>query len=146
MKNLALTVLVFILTVTAHAQTDKEKVIQVVNTYFKGYTAGDTIMLKEAFHPDFHLSWISPWHKGDEAFKQVDRAGLLAFFGPDWSNLEIESRLDATEVGNSSATAKATVTLKGIVVWTDYLSLLKINERWWIVSKISEGKKLPKTN
>lgn len=134
-----------ILAFTAQAQTDREKVVEVVNTYFEGYTVGDTTMLKEAFHPDFHLSWISPWHTGDEAFKQVDRAGLLAFFGPNWSNLEIESVLDGVEVSKDAATAKATVTLKGIVVWTDYLSLLKISDRWWIVSKISEGKKLPKT-
>lgn len=129
---------------SSFAQSEQVKVKEVVQTYFDGYAAGDTTMLKEAFHPDFHLSWINPWDKAGRPFKQVDRKGMFKFFGSNWSDLVITSSIDEIEVSEFAATAKATVTLKGIVVWTDYLSLLKINERWWIVSKISEGEIMAK--
>lgn len=116
MKSLTFILFSFVLIFPGYSQTEEEKVTEVVNIYFKGYTAGDTTLLKEAFHPNFHLSWISPWHQGDEAFKQVDRNGLFAFFGSNWSNLDIESKLNSVEVSRDAATAKATVTLKGIVV------------------------------
>lgn len=144
MKLIASILLSLIFILPSYSQTKEEQVKEVINTYFKGYSAGDTIVLKEAFHPSFHLSYISPWHQGEEAFKQVDRDGMFAFFGPNWSNLEIESVINEFAVSRHAATAKATVTLKGIVIWTDYLSLLKIDDRWWIVSKISEGKRIKK--
>jgi len=128
-----------LLSLSVFGQDEKTAVEKVVQTYFEGYSAGDSTILKEAFHPNFHLTWISPWHKGEEAFQQVDRAGMFEFFGNNWSNLKISSTLDEVVVSKDAATAKATVVLKGIVTWTDYLSLLKINNRWWIVSKISEG-------
>jgi hypothetical protein len=144
MKTNLLIIVLTLFAIPVFSQGQKSAVEKVVQTYFDGYSAGDTTMMKEAFHPDFHLSWIDPWRKGDEAFKQVDRKGLFAFFGPSWSNLEISASLDEVVVSENAATAKATVTLKNIVIWTDYLSLLKINDRWWIVSKISEGKIVPK--
>lgn len=144
MKVLSLILFSFIFILPAYSQTEEEKVKAVINTYFEGYTAGDSTLLKEAFHPAFHLSYISPWHQGEDAFKQVDRAGMFAFFGPNWSNLEIESVINEVAVSRHAATAKATVTLKGIVIWTDYLSLLKIDDRWWIVAKISEGERIKK--
>lgn len=128
-----------LMALSVFGQGEKAAVEKVVNTYFKGYNAGDSTILKEAFHPNFHLTWVSPWHKGEEAFKQVDRAGMFAFFGNNWSDLKISSTLDEVVVSKDAATAKATVILQGIVTWTDYLSLLKIKDRWWIVSKISEG-------
>lgn len=144
MKRNLLIIVIAVFTFPVLAQDGQSEVERVIQTYFDGYSAGDTTVMKEAFHPDFHLSWIDPWRKGEEAFKQVNRAGLFAFFGPNWSKLEITATLDEVTVGENSSTAKATVTLKNIVIWTDYLSLLKINERWWIVSKISEGKITPK--
>lgn len=120
------------------AQDATEAVKSVVENYFQGYIEGDTSKLKEVFHEDFHLSWINP--SRDRPFRQVDRMGLLAFFGPSWKTLTISAKLLDTKVYNESAYALADVRIHGQVIWTDHISLLKIKDRWWIVSKISEGR------
>lgn len=113
---------------------------ETVETYFKGYKEGNKELLKTVFHPDFQLSWIDPWNKGAAAYQHVDRAGLFSFFGPDWKNLKITATMSDLQVSGNAAICKATVKIDGMVTWTDYISMLKINGRWWIVSKISDGK------
>ena len=115
---------------------------ETVETYFDGYKKGSPEILKKVFHPNFHLSWASPWHKGDEKFQQVDREGMFAFFGPEWKNLTITASISDMKIDGNMAVCTAVVELKGIVVWTDYISMLKINGTWWIVSKVSDGKLL----
>lgn len=117
---------------------DEQEIINKVEEYFEGYTNGDSTMLKEVFHKDFRLSWKDPW---ENKLAHVDRSGLFKFFGPDWSNLEIETKIKEVSVAENSAYCRALVTLKGIVVWTDHISFLKLpDNRWWIISKVSEGK------
>jgi len=71
----------------------------------------------------------------------VNRSGLFKFFGANWSKLEIESKIEQVVTVGNSAYCLATVTLKGIVVWTDHISLLRLpDNRWWIISKVSQGK------
>lgn len=117
---------------------DNQEIITKVEEYFEGYTKGDSTMLKEVFHKDFRLSWKDPWQN---KLAHVDRSGLFKFFNPQWSNLEIETKIEEVTVAKNSAYCRALVTLKGIVVWTDHINLLKLAEdRWWIISKVSEGK------
>lgn len=117
---------------------DEQEVIKKVGEYFEGYAKGDSIILKEVFHKDFRLSWRDPWQN---KLAHVDRSGLFKFFNREWSNLEIETKIEEVDVAKNSAYCRAIVTLKGIVVWTDHISLLKLpDERWWIISKVSEGK------
>lgn len=113
---------------------------ETVETYFKGYKNGDPEILKTVFHPTFQLSWISPWHKGNDAFKKVNREGMFDFFDENWKNLKIISSIKELQTDGNVAYCKAIVVLEGIVTWTDYISMLKINGKWWIVSKVSDGK------
>ncbi|WP_299111546.1 nuclear transport factor 2 family protein [uncultured Winogradskyella sp.] len=136
-----LIILCFLVTGTTDAQSTqaKEEVINTVKTYFEGYKAGNPELLKEVFHENFHLSWSDPWR--DNAFFQVNREGMFKFFNADWSKLDISSEILETKVYTNSAYCLAKVTLKGIVVWTDHINLLKLDDgKWWIVSKTSEGK------
>lgn len=120
------------------AANGEREVIKKVEEYFEGYAKGDSVLLKEVFHKDFRLSWRDPWRN---TLEHADRSGLFNFFGTDWSNLKIESRIEEVAAAENSAYCRAVVTLKGIVVWTDHISLLKLpDDRWWIISKVSEGK------
>jgi len=51
-----------------------------------------------------------------------------------WESMKILS-LDMTE---TTASAKVTMTMP-TVRWVDYLSLVKIDGRWWIVNKVFHG-------
>ncbi|MEQ8908146.1 MAG: nuclear transport factor 2 family protein [Vicingaceae bacterium] len=110
-----------------------------IKDYFDGYTRGDTVLLKHVFHPTFHLSWISPWTKGKNAFQQVDREEMFSFFGPNWQRNKINCSILETKIHDKMALVKARVEIEGVVVWIDYINLLQIDGRWWIVSKTSVG-------
>ena len=116
----------------------EQEVIKKVEEYFEGYAKGDSILLKKVFHEDFRLSWRDPWR---HTLAHADRSGLFNFFGSHWSNLKIESEIEEVATTENSAYCRAKVTLKGMVIWTDHISLLKLpDDRWWIISKVSEGK------
>src|SRR5690606_520450 len=119
------------------SQTLDQEVRGTVNAYFAAYEKGDTMALKEVFHKDFHLSWLDPWT--NNAFSQVDRKGMFAFFGPEWKNLDISGTIIEIDIDGNAAYCRAKVEIKGIVIWTDLISLLKMNGRWCIVSKVSTG-------
>lgn len=120
-------------TATAQSEDDQAAVQKTVETYFDGYTRGDTTTLATVFHPDFELKWLSR-----NQYRNVDREGMFAFFGPDW-NHEITSEILSIDITGTAAMAKVDVTLVGMVKWIDYISLLKIGGKWWIVHKLSHG-------
>ena len=140
MKTIITVAALFVAFISTAQKTETHSPKVAVETYFDGYKKGDTTILKKVFHPSFHLSWLSPWAKGDQAFKQVDRSGMFAFFGPNWKNNKINCRIIDTQQQASMAWVKARVEIEGIVIWTDYINLLKIGRQWWIVSKVSVGK------
>lgn len=122
----------------AQIAEEKQEVLKVIETYFEGYKAGNPEILKKVFHKDFNLCWSDPWR--NNAFFQVDREGMFQFFNADWSNLKINSEILESKVLKNSAYCLARVTLEGIVIWTDHINLLKLQDgKWWIVSKVSEG-------
>lgn len=139
-RNVILAILLFGLSVQfGNGQSNSvSEVEKTVGIYFDGYKAGDANVLKTVFHENFRLSWSDPW-KGN-ILMQVDREGLFEFFGPQWSTLKISTEILETKVLDRSAHCLAKITLEGIVVWTDHINLLKLDDgKWWIVSKISEG-------
>ncbi|MBA4745988.1 MAG: nuclear transport factor 2 family protein [Muricauda sp.] len=120
------------------SHTVQSHIQKIVERYFEGYAIGDSTVLKEVFHQDFRLSWKDPWRN---QLTHVDRSGLFSFFDANWSKLSISSEINEIQVFNNSAYCRATVTLEGIVAWLDHINLLKLeNGRWWIVSKVSEGR------
>ena len=129
----------FIGTASAQHKGDEDAVKKVIQTYFDGYAKGDSTILGEAFHPSFKLSWVDPWRG---RFQTVNRSGMYRFFSPNWRNLTISSEIKSVTVYKQSAYVTADVTLKGIVRWFDLITLLKVDSRWWIVSKVSEGESL----
>lgn len=140
-KRTITTILVVALSYLGLAQeehNDRSKIQHIVERYFEGYAKGDSTILKEVFHQDFRLSWKDPWRN---RLSHEDRPGLFAFFDVNWSKLSIRSEIKEIQVFENSAYCRATVTLEGIVTWLDHINLLKLqNGRWWIVSKVSEGK------
>lgn len=119
---------------------------QAVEKYFEYYIAGDTNGLKEVFHEDFTLSYISPWEKGKAAYKKVSRAQMMRFFNANWSKLSISCTKNDVEIKDNIAHCTAVVRIDGILEWTDYITMIKIESNWWIISKSSTGKILKRHN
>lgn len=113
---------------------DEDAVRAVLELYFDGYTRGDTETLSQAFHPDSHIKYIT----GRGQYANWTRAEFFNVFDENW-NYTITSQIYDIDVTGTAAGAKVSVTLEGIITWTDYVNLLKIDDRWQIVHKISHG-------
>lgn len=109
-----------------------EKVLQV---YFDGLYEGDTKKLGEAFHPASHL------YSADSDGKAADLPRA------DWFKL-VESRPSAKSKGSARADRIVSIDFSGPATaiakvecqippryFTDYLTLLKVDGRWQVISK-----------
>ena len=111
----------------------------VIQNYFEGYQKADVTLIKRAFHPDTRLL-------------SVDQGKLDVTEMKDWlKNLEDrqlrgdvrEGKLTIVSIDqtNESAIVKLKIEFKTFE-FTDYLSLLKVEEKWIIVGKIYDYKPL----
>ena len=109
-----------------------EKVLQV---YFDGLYEGDTKKLGEAFHPSAHL------YSADAGGKAADLPRA------DWFKA-VESRPSGKEKGSARADRIVSIDFAGPATafakvecqlppryFTDYLTLLKVDGRWQVISK-----------
>ncbi len=109
-----------------------EKVLQI---YFDGLYEGDTKKLGEAFHPASHL------YSADSNGKAADLPRA------DWFKA-VESRPSAKSKGSARADRIVSIDFSGPATaiakvecqippryFTDYLTLLKVDGRWQVISK-----------
>jgi len=126
----------FSLVHAAEPSGDEAAVRETIQYYLDGYAAGDVTKLKMAFRQDVVIKYISPWNG---KYSEFTMAQLNEFMGQLPKTWDVSSRIDSVDVHGNAAAAKVTAKIAGSVVWTDYLSLLKIEDRWWIIGKISHG-------
>lgn len=117
----------------ATESADKEQINLVVRNYVEGMVFADEALLRQAFHPacriigHYHkeLEWLSL----DEFVSAINSEGPAATSTtPFWEVLSIDITGDAAAV-------KVVDDYVGMR-FTDYLSLLKIDERWTIINKL----------
>ena len=120
----------------AHEATSEIAAIeQTLQTYFDGLYEGDTTKLAAAFHPAAHLYGIG----SDGAAMDMPRADWLAMVGgrPSAKSRASERRDRIVSIdfsGPNTAFAKVECQLPPRY-FTDYLTLLKVDGRWQIISK-----------
>jgi hypothetical protein len=114
---------------------DDASVREVVNTYLHGLKFNDVESFRKAFWPQAKLLFVGKdggvgqltqedWYKGFAGSAGKEEAGDL--------------RIAAVEVTHDAASVKVVEDYPGkpATRYTDYISLLKISGRWWIVNKI----------
>ena len=120
----------------AHEATSEIAAIeQTLQTYFDGLYEGDTAKLGAAFHPAAHLYGVGT----DGAALDMPRADWLAMVGgrPSAKSKGSERRDRIVSIdfsGPTTAFAKVECQLPPRY-FTDYLSLLKLDGRWVVISK-----------
>lgn len=111
---------------------DEAAVRTVVDRYLHGLKFNDTLSLREAFWPEARLFYINR----TGAMGQWTQATWYASFAGSVGHEEQgELRITALEVTRDIATVKV-VEDYARTRYTDYLSLLRIQGRWWIVNKV----------
>ena len=120
---------------------DEAAVREVMNLYFTGFAKADFEMLGRAFHPDcdfFRLGKdgaveklnVSKWYEGLKRFPP----GLL-------ENLNPEMKVLSVAVDGEIACVKTRFVFPQNI-YTDFLTLLKANGKWSIVTKTLSAKEI----
>ncbi len=111
--------------------TEQQAIRAVIDLYFRGHASGQAEYFRQAFHADARLSFIR-----DGALTQWPAADYIARAGGQPAADEDQRRrhIDFIDLSGDAAIAKVTLDYPQ-VRFTDYLSLLKVDGRWQIISK-----------
>lgn len=116
------------------AQTlDKEHISIVVRNYVEGMVFADEVLLRQAFHPDCRI--IGHYHNELEWLPLNDFISAIKAEGPAAKDVNPFWQTVSVDVTGDAAAVKVIDDYLGMR-FTDYLSLLKIKERWMIVNKV----------
>jgi Putative lumazine-binding len=116
------------------AQTpDKDLVKQSIETYFDGWMTGDTLKLGKVMHATCHLKFMK-----DNQLQVLDRKTYLSRFKLRSKLENTEGRIIEMNITRNIASAKCEIETPERL-FTDYFNMMKINEEWHIVDKISSS-------
>ena len=113
---------------------------EVVHRYLHGLKFNDTVSLHAAFWPEARLYFVNR----DGTLGELTQAKWYTMFAASAGKEEKgDLRIDEVEVTKDAASVKVVEDYPGSR-YTDYLNLLRINGRWWIVNKIYTVEQRPK--
>jgi hypothetical protein len=110
---------------------EEELVREAIEYYFKAHATGDGEYLREAFHPVANLYFVR-----DDELAQFTLEEYIALFDGSPEDDEDQRIRSIDEIDISGNAAIATITLDyPNAIYTDYMSMLKIEGQWKIVNK-----------
>ncbi len=107
---------------------EKEEVTEAIKNYFKAMQTSDKEKLSQIIHEDFRLINV---HRGK--LDNYSRTDMFSWIGGE---NEASYRIDQLDVTEGVAAAKITED-GGSVVWKDYINLVKLDGKWWIIDKVA---------
>lgn len=143
MRNLnrvafAVLALLFVTCAQASAQESEEAAVRAaIEHYFQGHATGQGEHFRKVFHPDSKLFFIregklTQW----TAEEYISRASGKP--APD--EAQRKRRIDSVDIAGDAAFVKLTLDYP-TVVFTDYMSMLKVDGKWMIVNKTFHAKR-----
>lgn len=117
--------------VSSATSDDRSRVQQVIQAYLDGWATGDTMLLGRAMHTSAHLK-----RSVNGAFVDMTRAEYLAGMRPHARDLSLETRVASLDLIGSIAQARVEISI-GPSTFIDYFNLLKFDDGWFIVDKVS---------
>jgi len=114
---------------------DYKSVAQTLNYYLDGGTNNDLPTLQKAFHKDAMVKWVN-----DE--KQYQEKSASEFFGgmKPGPKSNRKTRIENINISGLAANAHVVIEFPDFE-FNDYMTLLKIEGEWKIVTKIFYGEK-----
>ena len=133
MKFVFAFIIVGILAFATFAQTpDKDAVRIPLENYIKGHATGDGEYMKKAFHTEGNLIFIRDGKYSTRSFAEY----IAGFNGkPAADEADRKRSIEMVEVSGNAAVGKIILDYPTIR-FVDYMSLLKIDGEWKIVTKI----------
>lgn len=120
--------------VVSNAQVaDKDAVRIPLENYIKGHATGDGEFMRKAFHTEGNLIWIRDGKFTTRSFSDYIAGFREPRVAPD--EAKRKRTIESIDIEGSAATAKIVLDYPN-VRFVDYMSLLKIDGEWRIVSKV----------
>ena len=133
-KTILLFALLFsVLGVAANAQASENDAVRVpLENYIKGHATGDGQYMRKAFHTEGNLIFIR-----DGGFMTRSFADYISGFSgkPAADEAKRKRNIESVDVSGNAAVAKIILDYP-TTRFVDYMSLLKIDGEWKIVTKI----------
>jgi hypothetical protein len=136
--SIVVLILLFVACAPASAQESEEAAVRAaIEHYFRGHATGQGEHFRKVFHPDAKLFFmrdgkLTQW-TSEEYISRA--AGKPA---PD--EAQRKRNIDSVDITGDSAVVKLTLDYPS-VVFTDYMSMLKMDGRWMIVNKTFHAKR-----
>ena len=132
-KTLLLAIFTFALAFAAVGQTSEQEAVRVpLENYIKGHATGNGEFMKKAFHTDGNLIFIREGTYTTRSFADYI-AGFSGKPAPDEASRK--RSIESVDIAGNAAVAKIILDYPTARL-VDYMSLLKINGEWKIVTKI----------
>ncbi|MGO4313134.1 nuclear transport factor 2 family protein [Pseudomonas sp. KB_15] len=112
---------------------DTEQINLVVRQYVEGMVFADEALLRQAFHPDCRI--IGHYHKELEWASLDDFVSAIQTEGPAPAGTQPFWQMINLDITGDAAAVKVIDDFAGMR-FTDYLSLLKVDDRWVIINKL----------
>ena len=143
MKNILIFLLLGILANTTYAQEKSEQYEQsvikdlIMNYYHEGHVKSDAKYYQDLFHDEWKMFSI-----GDDGnLFQVDKKTYLSWNDPAKADKSLKWKTDIHYIDVYGHLASVKVTIQNQNYgYIDYFNMMKINNKWWIVHKISRKK------
>lgn len=116
----------------ADTVTAADPVRRVVEQYLHGLKFNDTTSLQRAFWPEARLFWVQ---EDGQLGELTQPQWYASFRGSVGKEEQGALRMATVDLVSDAASVKVIEEYPGSR-YTDYLSLLRIQGRWWIVGKI----------
>jgi glucose/arabinose dehydrogenase len=111
--------------------TERQLIESMIQLYFDGWAAGDTLKLGKAMHASCRLK-----NYRDGKFVEYPRNQYLSFFKPHARPQNLNTRIVSIDITNNMGSAKVEISTERDL-FTDYFNLMKISEGWVIADKVS---------
>jgi len=114
----------------------EKKVIEkaIMDYYHEGHVKSDPELYKEILHDEWKFFLFDE----DNQLWIVDKDEYLAWYNPDKVNKDLNWRTKFYYVDITGNIAAAKIKIECEEVrYIDYFNLMKINDKWWIMHKIS---------
>lgn len=108
--------------------------------YFQGHATGNGDFFRQAFHPDAKLFWVKD---GTLSTRTSAEFAAGASGKPPADEAQRRRRIVLVDVTGDAAVVKVELDYP-TVVFTDYLSMLKLGTEWKVVNKTFHARPKPK--
>jgi aldose sugar dehydrogenase len=115
-------------------KSELQQIETVVNWYFDGWGTGDSTKVGKAMHSTCHLKFFR-----DGKFTDISRNDYLSRFKLHARPDSLITRIAAIDITGNIASVKAEI-ITATLAFTDYFNMIKTDEQWFIVDKISTSR------